>query len=49
MEGHGNSDAGAVAQQQAELKTMEPLVAVLRNMAIAPVEELVAATPAGAR
>lgn len=49
IEGHGSSDAGVVAQQQAELKTMEPLVAVLRNMAVAPVEELVAANPTGAR
>ena len=42
FEGHGAAAAESTAQQQAELKEMDKLVAVLRNMAVAPVEELVA-------
>lgn len=49
LEGHGGGDANTVSQQQAELKSMEPLVAVLRNMAVAPVDEMVAATASGTR
>ncbi len=48
LEGRGG-EATTVAQEQTELKGMEALVAVLRNMAVAPVEEMVAATPAATR
>ena len=47
LESHGGGHAGTVTAEQSELKAMEPLVAVLRNMAVAPVEELVAAAPPG--
>ncbi len=41
LEGHGATGNSDAAAQAAELKGMEKQVAVLRNMAVAPVEELV--------
>ncbi len=46
LEGHGKGKSGNPAHLQAELKTLDAFTpAALRNMAVGPVAELVAATP----